>query len=173
MSNTWPWAPATNTQGFLSSRWLRRDGAIYPTEPLSPPEVLSATWTLDMPTVVGAIIGPCGFVGSVTNWAITEGNADGYWAISSTGLLTVASVGMFDGVIYEISVVASNGSGASAPTPMYIRTVAGGRTGLYALREPTPIAGGPDSAKKVDVPSGQPRAERNPPPTRSDYRGVT
>ena len=26
---TWPWTPATLTQGFLSGRWLRRDGTVY------------------------------------------------------------------------------------------------------------------------------------------------
>ena len=26
---TWPWTPETVTQGFLASRWLRRDGTVY------------------------------------------------------------------------------------------------------------------------------------------------
>lgn len=25
----WPWTPATLAQGFLSNRWLRRDGDVY------------------------------------------------------------------------------------------------------------------------------------------------
>ena len=25
----WPWAPATNNQGFITSRWQRRDGDVY------------------------------------------------------------------------------------------------------------------------------------------------
>lgn len=28
-ATTWPWTPATLTQGFLSGRWLRRDGNVY------------------------------------------------------------------------------------------------------------------------------------------------
>lgn len=27
---TWPWTAETVTQGFLASRWLRRDGNVYP-----------------------------------------------------------------------------------------------------------------------------------------------
>lgn len=26
---TWPWTTETTTQGFLSGRWLRRDGDVY------------------------------------------------------------------------------------------------------------------------------------------------
>lgn len=28
-SPTWPWSTATDSQGFLSNRWERRDGDIY------------------------------------------------------------------------------------------------------------------------------------------------
>lgn len=29
VNDTWPWTSATTTQGFLSGRWLRRDGTVY------------------------------------------------------------------------------------------------------------------------------------------------
>lgn len=29
VSPTWPWTTQTTTQGFLSGRWLRRDGTVY------------------------------------------------------------------------------------------------------------------------------------------------
>lgn len=29
VNDNWPWTPATTAQGFLSGRWLRRDGDIY------------------------------------------------------------------------------------------------------------------------------------------------
>jgi hypothetical protein len=28
-ANAWPWTPETTIQGFLSGRWLRRDGNVY------------------------------------------------------------------------------------------------------------------------------------------------
>lgn len=31
VNDTWPWTPATTAQGFLSGRWLRRDGNVYGT----------------------------------------------------------------------------------------------------------------------------------------------
>lgn len=28
-TGAWPWTPETTVQGFLSGRWLRRDGNVY------------------------------------------------------------------------------------------------------------------------------------------------
>ena len=32
----WPWAPGTQVQGFLGSRWNRRDGTVYGTPTPAP-----------------------------------------------------------------------------------------------------------------------------------------
>lgn len=150
VSPTWPWTGATTTQGFLANRWLRRDGDVYGGNPSLPPEVLSSFFILPMPTVVGAIVGGCGVVGNPTSWEIAADNPDGYWAISNRGLITVAALGMFDDVIYEIGVVARNVYGASAVTPIYIRPTVSG-VGLL-------IAGGEDAGAKVSTSSGEPRS---------------
>lgn len=129
-----PLPPGTMAQGFLSHRWNRRDGTAY--GPRAPLEVLSLTWTLDMPTVVGASIGTCTCIGGIaTRWNIVAGNDDGYWAISPSGAVTVAALGFYEEVIYEISVTASNPTQTSAPTEMFIRTV--------------PLRGGPNAESKI------------------------
>lgn len=151
---TWPWSPATTAQGFLSGRWERRNGDVFAG---GPPVVLSTEWSLTLPVSIGDIVGACGIVGRATSWAIVEGNGEGFWAIDSNGVVTVAGLGMFDGVIYEISVTASNANGTSIPASMFIRTILSGRRGA-PLGPISPIAGGDDTGAKVSVSSGVPRS---------------
>lgn len=155
VNDTWPWTSETTAQGFLSGRWLRRAGDAYASD-RQPPQVLSMHWTLSMPTEVGAFVGTCGYIGLATQWEIVAGNQDGYWAISPLGVVSVAAVGMFDSVIYEISVKASNSFGSSAATEMFISTVLGAEKTPY-MYDPV-VAGGEDENAEVSTSSGEPRS---------------
>jgi hypothetical protein len=41
--STWPWAPATLTQGFLANRWQRRDGTVFAPSNSTAPAVTGTT----------------------------------------------------------------------------------------------------------------------------------
>lgn len=100
---------------------------IVPPHPESaPPLVSPETFTLTLPTFTGTMIGMCTANGNPFRWAITEGNANEYWAINHYGVLTVGpnANGILAGVIHEVSVVATNNAGDSLPAEMFINVPA-------------------------------------------------
>jgi hypothetical protein len=86
------------------------------------PTVSPATFSLSLPTQVGAGVGQCLASNNPTSWRITSGNTESFWAINSDGILIVLNLGMFGGVHYEITVIASNAAGNSRPEPIFIST---------------------------------------------------
>jgi hypothetical protein len=91
----------------------------------APPLVLSDTFLLQFPTYGGAFIGRCFARNFPHSWHITSGNEENYWAINDDGILTVYNIGMFGGVHYEITVIASNTIGDSEPESIFITTTGG------------------------------------------------
>lgn len=84
----------------------------------SAPVVTNAFFTNAMPMNVGEVIGTMTATNSPTAWAITAGNASGYYAINNSGVVSVTSAGSAGIIVgsYSLTVKASNSFGSNSGT---------------------------------------------------------
>lgn len=82
------------------------------------PVVTPVNFSLSLPATAGQIVGTVTATGSPTSWAITAGNASGYFAISNAGIITVTSAGAsgLTAGSYSLTVQATNASGSGTAT---------------------------------------------------------
>lgn len=82
-------------------------------------------FTVTRPLTAGQVVGTVLASGSPTSWAFSQGNANGYWAISNAGVITITeagAAGVTDGLLGP-KITATNEYGASTPETVYIDVV--------------------------------------------------
>ena len=115
-----------------SSPWVARLIALKPANGSAqpqpqPPVVNAASFTVALPASNGQTVGTVTASESPTAWAITAGNASGYFAISSSGVITVTVAGAsgMTAQTYNLTVQATNAAGSgSAAVSVVASTVA-------------------------------------------------
>lgn len=79
-------------------------------------------FTVARPLTVGKVVGTVLATGDPTSWAFTQGNANFFWAIDASGVITIADAGvegLSDG-LYGPKVAATNAYGASTSEAVYL-----------------------------------------------------
>jgi hypothetical protein len=82
----------------------------------SPPVVTNAKFSVALPVTNGEMVGTVSATNNPTSWSITAGNSAGYFAIDSTGKITITAAGasgLADGV-FSLTAQATNASGSGS-----------------------------------------------------------
>jgi hypothetical protein len=115
-----PGAFPTNT--YLSSNYFRDVVLTYTPPPPQPPTVSSANFSTQ--TALGAVVGQVNATNSPTSFAITSGNGNNYFTISSTGVISISATIAVPAGTYSLQVTATNNAETSAPATIGISLTA-------------------------------------------------
>jgi hypothetical protein len=108
-----PQYPLVYTEAQAAKYWgIRVD---FPPPPVLPPVVTPATFDIVLPVAPADSVGIVQASGNPTAFAITGGNANGYYQIANSGLIVVTTAGS-TGIVAgtdTLTVTASNAGGTS------------------------------------------------------------